>query len=391
MSAEQGTVFLHRAPGDKASVIGGGAARIAEAERVALQTAHGRVLVRSISRDPDGSFAGEVYAVMPREPHAGVGDHVCFHESQIFAFKVAEGAAPADADDEIAQMTRTFEESFGQFDAAAPKERPPVSPASSDASLFDMDISAVLQDLPASPASPSPSERPRAQPVARAPRAAQKDATLSTAEAVSILRAAEQKGGTARQGTVASAIAAPASAPKPEPKPVVGPPARPVAAPPVAPMRHVAAETTEPKPAESITPAARPVTEPVPSPPEPAAKLLASAPPRPVEAAIEQPRRVFQPGAAETKPVTGAPEPLKPAPLPPVPAVANAIAPGAPAHVDVPPAPVTPAAPDVKINCRECGSTLVVSPEVDDASESQRRKVSCRTCGRINEVKSVKS
>jgi hypothetical protein len=367
MPADQATVFLHRPPNEKPSVLGGGVATVADAERVVLQTAHGRVLVRSVKKEPDGTFTGHVYAVMPREPDVAIGDEVRFSETQVFALKAAEGAAtatvdtaakaearerghgpaPGVADDEIAQMARTFEASFRQFDTAASQDEPRAAPASSDASSFDLDIAAVLQDLPPPRATAVNADPARTQPApkAAAPEEKEKDAALSTAEAMSILRAAEQKGSAARRGPADAVAAEPAPVPV-TPKPLAPEPA--------------AASTPPPPPLDS----------------RPAAALTPRTP-------------AANPDVRQTEPMPRATNPV-PVPLP-TPLAARPVA-AAPEPVEAqatsaPLAPLAPPAPDVKITCRECGSTLIVPPAAEDAAAGQTRKVSCRTCGRINEVK----
>jgi len=103
-----------------------------------------------------------------------------------------------------------------------------------------------------------------------------------------------------------------------------------------------------------------------------------------MQPALTPPRRVFQPGVAESKPVTPVVKAPKPAPDPVLP---KDTAPSRPVHAEVTPAAATPALPDVKITCRECGSTLIVPPAANEASEGEQTKVSCRKCGRINEIK----
>lgn len=406
MPADQTTVFLHRPPGESASVIGGGVARVAYAERAVLQTAHGRVLVKSVKRGADGSFTGEIYAVMPREPEVAIGDHANFSERHVFAFKVADGAVPpsepgavatviakpetkvdatATGDDEIAQMARTFEASFGQLDTAAPNEeaRPSAVPASGEASLFDMDISAALQDLPAPTVAPVQVQPPRSQPAAKAPKPQHKDAALSTAEAMSMLRAAEHKGSVARNATRDSSPARP----PPAPRPIIETPKPPVTAPPPAPTARADAVVAQPRRAD-IDPAPRPISEAAATPPTPATKPAVAAPQRPVEPAVAPPRRVFEPNVTEkpATPAATAPESTQ------VPVIAHAPASRLQETEETPKpgAPIAPPPAEARITCRECGSPLSIPPAADDESPEEYRKVSCRSCGRINQVKNVK-
>ena len=117
MSAKPAPVFLHRPQGVDALQIGGGVHRKDKPVRAVLQTSHGGVLVRSVVRQPDGAFTGEVYGIMPHEPGVARGERVRFEESQIFSFKGDENI-----DSELAEMARVFEEGWQELDAETGKE-----------------------------------------------------------------------------------------------------------------------------------------------------------------------------------------------------------------------------------------------------------------------------
>jgi hypothetical protein len=117
VALESTAVFLHRPADVDALPIAGSIARPQEAIQVVLQTVDGGVLVKSVKRQPDASFSGEVYGVTPRQRSVAVGDVVRFIESQIFRFKTAENAQMAPADAELAEMMRAFADRFSNADA----------------------------------------------------------------------------------------------------------------------------------------------------------------------------------------------------------------------------------------------------------------------------------
>ena len=113
--------FLHRPQGVEASPIGGGrVARPYRPVRAVLQTRHGGILVRGIVPQPDGTFTGEAYGVMPHEPSVGRGDKVRFEESQIFSFKIDEPPA----DEGLARMQSAFEAGWRELEGAEAPESP---------------------------------------------------------------------------------------------------------------------------------------------------------------------------------------------------------------------------------------------------------------------------
>jgi hypothetical protein len=140
MALESIPIFLQRPPGVDALPIAGSIARPQEAIQVGLQTVDGGVLVKSVMRQSDGSFTGEVYGVTPRQRTVAAGDIVRFVESQIFTFKTGENAPITPADAETAEMIRTFADRFGRADRPD-AERPAADPPTPDD--FSMDTASL--------------------------------------------------------------------------------------------------------------------------------------------------------------------------------------------------------------------------------------------------------
>jgi hypothetical protein len=201
VALERTPVFLHRPERAPAASIDGSAARSERAVRAVLQTADGGVLVKSIKRQPDGSFIGEVYGTTPRQRHVAPGDPVSFSESQIFTFKAADVEPMSPGDAEVADMARAFDDSFSGADAHIVSPAAAAGPAVADFS-FDLRADATrdqpekkpppavaAESRPARAAAPAPAPAPApAAPRSSAPL----DQELSTAEAYSILAASEQ-------------------------------------------------------------------------------------------------------------------------------------------------------------------------------------------------------
>ncbi|HYH41878.1 MAG TPA: hypothetical protein VD867_07835 [Burkholderiales bacterium] len=291
MGSEPGAVFFHRAQGTHAVAIGGGNASPDKAERAVLQTEGGGVLVKSIQRERDGSFTGEVYGVTPRQRQVAVGDLVTFAEAQIFTFKARDGGAADPAVDEVADMARTFERQFALLDAqSAPESSHP------DSAIPEFTL---------------PSDSPAVDKPARAPKRVEPVLT---------------------------------EPPKPAERPKRVEPALPVP-----PQRVEPVLPVPPKPAERPIPVEPARTD----PPKPIAH------PTPVEPVrIDPPKPLDQPARVE-----------------PVRAEA--------------PAPSEPAAVVEQLgSCVECGAPLTrVAQPADPADPPQKlSKVSCRKCGRINDV-----
>ena len=120
MTGKPAPVFLHRPEGIDALPIGGGAPGPYKPVRAVLQTANGGVLVRSVVRQPDGAFTGEVYGIMPRETSVARGERVRFEDSQIFSFK-----SGASMDSELAEMARVFHEGWEALETRPGRGRPP--------------------------------------------------------------------------------------------------------------------------------------------------------------------------------------------------------------------------------------------------------------------------
>lgn len=217
MTGKPAPVFLHRAQGVEAMPIGGGcAARPYKPMRAVLQTAHGGVLVRSIVRQPDGTFSGDVYGIMPREQSVARGERVRFAESQIFTFKSDDAV-----DAELAEMQQAFEENLREIEAQPPKGRIPARPRARE---IDGGLDAVAppnfsQSAPPAVTSESPHPAARRATVEKAN--AQADQELSVAEAMAILCPGEQPGRETKEAHVENDFAKPATpeqaAPRPEP------------------------------------------------------------------------------------------------------------------------------------------------------------------------------
>ena len=129
-------VFLHRPEGVDALPIGGGAPGPRKPVRAVLQTAHGGVLVRSVVRQPDGAFTGEVYGIMPHERSVARGERVRFEESQIFSFKAGAGV-----DSELAEMARVFHEGWDALETRTERLRAQQRRAPADAAQADVEMS----------------------------------------------------------------------------------------------------------------------------------------------------------------------------------------------------------------------------------------------------------
>lgn len=127
MTGKPAPVFLHRPEGVDALPIGGGGPGPYKPVRAVLQTAHGGVLVRSVVRQPDGAFTGEVYGIMPHEPSVARGERVRFEESQIFSFK-----GGASIDSELTEMARVFHEGWDALETRPGRDRSP-GPAATEA------------------------------------------------------------------------------------------------------------------------------------------------------------------------------------------------------------------------------------------------------------------
>jgi hypothetical protein len=212
MALESTPVFLHRPAGARAASVDGSAARPDRAVRAVLQTADGGVLVKSITRQTDGSFIGEVYGVTPRHRRIEPGDAVSFSESQIFTFKAAEAEPIRPGDAEAADMARAFDDGFR---GAAPEIVSPAAKAGPTVADFSFDLDAGASgDQPAKKPAPAVAVEsrhtgatPPAAPAAAAPPIFVpfgKD--LSTAEAYSILGAAEQDTGKSEHERVEPAL-----------------------------------------------------------------------------------------------------------------------------------------------------------------------------------------
>jgi hypothetical protein len=231
MALEPTPVFLHRPGRAPAASIDGSAARPERAVRAVLQTADGGVLVKSIIRQPDGSFIGEVYGVTPRQRHVAPGDPVSFSESQIFTFKAADVEPMSPGDAEVADMARAFDDSFSGADAHIVSPAAAAGPAVADFS-FDLGadssrdqpekkpappVAAESRPARAAPPAPAPAPAPAAPATAAAPPpatpapaaapppaapaiSAPLDQELSTAEAYSILGASDQDSGKSEHG-----------------------------------------------------------------------------------------------------------------------------------------------------------------------------------------------
>jgi hypothetical protein len=220
MALEPTPVFLHRPGRAPAASIDGSAARPERAVRAVLQTADGGVLVKSIKRQPDGSFIGEVYGVTPRQRHVAPGDPVSFSESQIFTFKAADVEPVSPGDTEVADMAKAFDDGFSGADAHIVSPAAAAGPAVADFS-FDLGadasrdhpekkpapaVAAESRPAPAAAPAPAPAPPPAAPAAAAAPipaappTSAPLDPELSTAEAYSMLGASEQDRGMPEHG-----------------------------------------------------------------------------------------------------------------------------------------------------------------------------------------------
>jgi hypothetical protein len=181
-------LFLERPQGTDALPVAGSVARPAEAIRAVLQTADGGVLVKSVRREADGSFTGEVYGVTPQQRQVAVGDRVTFSEPQIFRFKTADVGNIDPAEIETAEMIRAFAESFRN--AAAPEAARPVAADVSPPDLpMDVETPPVVEPLDPPSMEPAEIERP---PVAASAPPPKTDSDISIADAYATLRATEQ-------------------------------------------------------------------------------------------------------------------------------------------------------------------------------------------------------
>ena len=288
MAHEPSAVFLDRPEGVSATPVGDSIARPELAIRAVLQTADGGVLVKSIERQPDGSFVGEVYGVTPKQRRVAVGDRVSFTESQMFTFKTPDAPDLNAADAEMAEMIRAFSARFGDAE-------PPNAEQRASAALGPSDFSFEPR-TPETPAAPPPS--------AGGPE-------LSIADASAILGAS-----------------APAT-------------------------RESQRAHAEPvAPAQAVVPRAPP-------------------PPPPHRPTVTPPRADQ---ALRADPVPRADKPVAPTTPPPD---------ERPLPSDSTPAAAAAVPADQPIACLECGATLTVVTTADGARPA---KVSCGSCGRINDV-----
>jgi len=302
--------FLRRAPDEAPVVIGGGSARPEEASRIVLQSADGGVLVRSIRRQSDGTFIGEVYGVTPRQRSLGIGDLVSFEESHIFSFKPGESREKTAADAEVADMVRAFEAHFSGHDAPAETKAVALDSADMDFSFGpDVDTSRAGTQMRA-PTAVRGEDRPGA---AATSAAGEPDEELTLDDAFALLRASER-----REPAAEDKRPEPAVMPQPRAEPMAAPQPR------VEPVAAPRQERAEPAPSPQSEPAA-----PAPTP-----------------------------SIAGMEPATGAEAPAE-------------------SHAA--------GEEHVVIGCLECGAPLTLPPR-DDAAEARPSKVSCRHCGRINDV-----
>lgn len=214
MTGKPAPVFLHRPQGvDAMPIDGGGTGRPYKPVRAVLQTAHGGVLVRSIVRQPDGTFTGDVYGIMPREPGVARGERVRFEESQIFTFKSGDTV-----DAELAEMQHAFEEGLREIEAQPVKGRAPVrrSPREIEGGL---DVAAPPDSARAVPAAAIPEPAPPAVRRALEELGAQADQGLSVAEAMAILCPREQHGRETKEAHMENDFAKPASPEEAAPRP----------------------------------------------------------------------------------------------------------------------------------------------------------------------------
>lgn len=206
MTGKPARVFLHRPQGVDAMPIGGGvAARPYKPVRAVLQTAHGGVLVRSVVRQPDGAFTGEVYGIMPREQSVARGERVRFEESQIFTFKgddTGEG--------ELAEMLQVFEEGLRELEAQPVKGRAAAGRAVREADGASHAAATAHRSQPPSARMTPEPDHPSAQPAVAHAQGAQTGEELSVFEAMAILRASEQQGREPKEAPVENDFAKPA-------------------------------------------------------------------------------------------------------------------------------------------------------------------------------------
>jgi hypothetical protein len=334
--------FLRRPPDEAPVVIGGGSARPEEASRVVLQTADGGVLVRAIRRQSDGSMIGEVYGVTPRQRSLGIGDLVSFEESHIFTFKPGESREKAAADAEVADMVRVFEAHFSGHDAPAETKAVALDSADMDFSFGpDVDTGRVETQMRA-PAAVRGQDRPGA---AATSAAGEPDEELTLDDAFALLRASERPAPAAEDKRPEPAV-------KPQPR------AEPVAAP-------------QPR-VEPVAAPRKPRVEPVAAPRQ--ERLEPARPPQPrVEPAAAPRQERVEPSPSPQS------EPAAPAPTPSIAGMESATDAEAPAESHA------AGEEHVVIGCLECGAPLTLPPR-DDAAEARPSKVSCKHCGRINDV-----
>lgn len=197
MRLNSATVFLRRPLGGKAVQIGVSMPRAEAPIRAVLQAHDGRVLVKSIERQPDGTFIGEVYGVMPHQRSVAVGDVVRFEEDQIFTFKAADDAPKESADADMLDIVRKFEERFKELEAQYDKgsdASPSVDTVDSlcidGAITGDQHDSKLPNSKPGAELPTPPAPAAPAAPVA----AVEAPEDMSITEALSILGASEVQG-----------------------------------------------------------------------------------------------------------------------------------------------------------------------------------------------------
>lgn len=163
-------MFVSRPPGEKTAHVGGRPAPVDEATHVVLEARDGRVLVKSIRPQGDGTFIGEIYGVMPRQRSVAVGDLVQFHEAHVLMFRTPQHAASVSTapDADMAEMARRFDEGFGEF-ASPPGDEAQGAPSITAGDLFRIDAAAGDNQR----VEPPPVEAPRAVviPIAEVPAA----------------------------------------------------------------------------------------------------------------------------------------------------------------------------------------------------------------------------
>lgn len=206
MTGKPAPVFLQRPQGVVAMPIAGGgsAAGPYKPVRAVLQTAHGGVLVRSVVRQADGTFSGEVYGIMPREATVTRGERVRFEESQIFTFKNDDTV-----DAELVEMLQAFEQGLLEIEAQPAKGRIAAGPSARDVdACLDAVTAPVLAQAAPAAVTPETHRLPRERPADRM--RAEAGEELSVAEALAILCPSEREGRETKEATVENDFAKPA-------------------------------------------------------------------------------------------------------------------------------------------------------------------------------------